>query len=473
MKHLTAVLVLWCLCSTASAAIPATAVWEVRPTTGSNLNGGGYDSALTGVGSSVDCSQTGTILSFTGLTAEASSTLTDSSAQFTAAHVGNAIHLESASVGTPGYYFITVFTDASTVTIDRSTTITTGVGKLCGPTKSFNGQTTTTLAASLVGGNIVYVKNEAWNEAVTLSASGTSSSSILVEGYNTTRGDAPTGTSRPTNARALAGAVAMTISGAFYQVNHLVVSAAGTNGWNFSGGNIVLWNVRATACGLAGFLSPGGNVTLLQCEADLNGSIGVSVTTAVGTVLYGCYVHNNVTSGVNTSNNGYVGIYNSIVTGNTSHGISVSAGAPVLHVIGNTINCNSSTGSCGASTVDGVNMAAGLVFNAGSIFLNNIFSNNGRYGVNKVTPVGVNTNLWLDYNNYFGNGTAARNNVPVGPHDLALDPSYANAAAGNYAIGTSLRAKGYPGLFPAALTTGFRDIGAVQSPGEVLFHVFP
>ncbi len=32
----------------------------------------------------------------------------------------------------------------------------------------------------------------------------------------------------------------------------------------------------------------------------------------------------------------------------------------------------------------------------------------------------------------------------------------------NYAIGTNLKAGGFPGAFPAGLTTGYTDIGAAQ-----------
>ncbi len=57
---------------------------------------------------------------------------------------------------------------------------------------------------------------------------------------------------------------------------------------------------------------------------------------------------------------------------------------------------------------------------------------------------------------------------------LTADP-FVNAAAGNFALNTTagggalLRAAGFPGVFPGALSTGYLDIGAVQSAGAGAF----
>ena len=130
--------------------------------------------------------------------------------------------------------------------------------------------------------------------------------------------------------------------------------------------------------------------------------------------------------------------------------------------------------SCGSSAVDGININTSTDFDAGSVITNNILSNNGRDGIRKVTSTGTNSNAYLDYNNYFGNVGAARTNVAAGPHDLALNPTYADAGGGNYAIGTNVQAQGFPGLFPAGLSRGYLDLGAVQSKGGGnVFQIFP
>ena len=42
------------------------------------------------------------------------------------------------------------------------------------------------------------------------------------------------------------------------------------------------------------------------------------------------------------------------------------------------------------------------------------------------------------------------------------DKAYQIVNGANFAVGTNLKAVGYPGIFPAAYTTGYQDIGAVQ-----------
>lgn len=472
MKYLLALLLSLIAAGNCFAAVAATRVYEVRPTTGSNLNGGCYDSAFTGVGGSIDYTYTTpTVFSFTDLTAVASTTVTSASNPFTAAMVGNCIHFESGVEGTPGFFVITAFTSAGQVTIDTSVTWTTGVGKLGGATASISGQTTTTLGASLTLSNKVWIKNEAWNEAAVFSSGGSGGPAAIVEGYNLVRGDNPTGTSRPTNARAGAGAIGLSVTGNFLIFKNLVVSGAGTICWNIAGTAVTLINTRATACGAEGYKAlTGGTVALLSCEADLNTTIGVNL--AVGpAIVSGCYLHHNTTTGLTNSSTSSVTIARSIIARNTSFGIAIT-NVSQLALLNNTIDCNSSAASCGSSAVDGLNISSGNYVKIGSMMVGNIFSNNGRDGIRQVS-VQADT-VWTDYNNYFGNVGTARTNISAGPHDLALNPAFANAAAGDYAIGTALQAQGWPGLFPASTTTGYLDVGAVQQRGGGnVFNIFP
>ena len=470
---------LWCLItllwvSPAWAALTATTIFEVQPTTGSNLNGGCYDNAFRGVGSSIDYTYDAPqVFSFTDLTAAASTALTSASNPFTAAMVGNCLHLESAAAGTPGYILIVAFVSAGQVTMEASRTITTGVGKLGGATASYNGQTTTTLAASMVAGNIIYHKasGQTWNEAVTLSIAGAAAGApMTVEGYNTTRGDAPTGTFRPTNARGGAGTVGVNITVGLYLLKNIVVSGAGTVGIQFTSSS-VFQNVRSTGNGTIGFLGTFSNF-LYNCEADLNTTVGVSFT-SIGNTVLNSNIHNNTGAGVLSIATGINYLLGNLLAHNGSHGVSYTTALPTPVLINNTIDCNSSAASCGSSAVDGVNIASGLGFYAQSVVLNNIFSNNGRDGFRKTTAGGVYTGILMDYNNYFGNVGTTQTNAIAGTHDKALNPGYANAASSDYAIGVNLQALGVPGLFPAGASMGYTDMGAVQRREEMVFHVFP
>ncbi len=127
------------------------------------------------------------------------------------------------------------------------------------------------------------------------------------------------------------------------------------------------------------------------------------------------------------------------------------------------------------------NNSVGLDGNVGITLsaANNIVYGNAVYGW-LLSPASVLT-LATDRTNAFGaNGADCSYSMAAScvldGTDLALSASpFANAAAGNFALNTAagggalLRAAGFPGVFPGALSTGYVDIGAVQSPSAGAF----
>jgi hypothetical protein len=181
-------------------AIGAGAVWEYR-TTGNNNYGGGFDSTLSGAGT--DYSQQDTAFaSYTNLACtNGTSTVTSSDGNFTSGLVGNCLNINTtANNFQAGFYFITGYTDANTITVDRSPVSggngTSGVG-------SIGGSIQTPLDAHVevfVGGNKIWIKGGSYTLTQIVSPSSTSATNttpIIVEGYKTTRGDYPKLTDRP------------------------------------------------------------------------------------------------------------------------------------------------------------------------------------------------------------------------------------------------------------------------------------
>lgn len=452
MKRIAIIVALLLLTAqVASAAITAATLWEVRPTNGDNTFGACFDSTIANAGTDYS-QQTTAQLSLTDLaTTGVTTTLTSVTGGFTAAMIGNCIRINSGTNFTVGYYQITARTDTNTVTVDRAPTTgvgATGAGKVGGATKSISGQTTTTLSGSLVAGNKVYIKNEAWNEAVAATgANGTSANPITYEGYNTSRGDAPTGSNRPRNNRAAAGTLAWNQPANYVYIKHLWMSNAGTSGFGGNGNFLVFENVRSSNNATDGFVYT-NQAVFINCEADTNSSVGFNTTGNV-TRIHGSYAHGNTGVGISLSGTN-VAVTNSISAANTSHGISVAAGGAIA-LINNTIQ-----GNTGAST-DGINLTSP---DAGMVMFNNIISNNGRYGVNSSAARTLPGN---DYNDYFGNSTAATNNFTGGAHDLTSNPTFTNSGSGDFSIGTPLRNACFPGTFPASTSTGRMDCGAVPS----------
>ena len=446
----------WLLCSpSAWAALQADTAWEIRPANGADTNGACYDTG----GAGTDYSkQNGAELSLTDLAQTLSSTtLTSATGGFTSAMVDNCIRISAEGTGpfTLAYYEITAFTNTNTVTLDRTACSTAncsgGTGAVGGAGASFEGPATNDISDSLVAGNKVWVKNEAWNEAVVLTVDGTAAAPIVIEGYNTSRGDLDfdpsTWANRPTNDRANAAGVGITLSGLLsYQIKYIRVTRAGGDGFGFitTGLDDQFIGCRADLCGGDGFDGIGTNSAIwLACEADNNTGRGIN-NASVGPVI-SCYLHDNTNNGVQAPNRG---LFSSIIDTNSADGI---AGTTAMgEIVGNTVD-----GNTGAAT-DG--LACTTPGGGVSVWINNIFSNNGNYGVNATDGDSV----WADYNNYDSNVSGARNNFPTGPNDQALASQFTGRAAGDFSIGTNLKALGFPGVFPGALSTGYVDIGAVQ-----------
>jgi len=235
-------------------ALTSNLVWEVR-TTGSDNNGGGFDSSYGGtdysqqdtaqlsltdlaattvtttwaastaynVGDKVipttandryyECTTAGT----SGATEPAWTTgigdtitdgtvvwtcrsfkLTSATGGFTSAMVGNVIHITAGTNFTAGFYLIEEYVDTNTVGIDRDPT--TGLDASAG-TGNVGGAVAnpSTIEDVVVAGNKVYVKSGTYILSSSLSITTVMDKGLPIEwiGYNLTRDDNPIGDNRP------------------------------------------------------------------------------------------------------------------------------------------------------------------------------------------------------------------------------------------------------------------------------------
>ncbi len=432
-------------------ALAAAIVWEVRPANGTANAGGGFKAGATGT----DRSQQNAVqTAFTDLVIGNPTTtdLTSAASPFGATDVGNVIAITGGIGFTTGLYEV-VSVAGTTATMDRAVGTagsTGGTGNLGGARSGFS-VGTTTLQASLVAGNKVWVKNEAWNEAVNLTVAGTAGAPITIEGYNATRGDLDfvpaQWANRPTNARAAAAGDGVTVGATSYILKYLTVTNAGTDGFESSSNRPIFIGCKATGCGGSGFnFNTGDTTNFIACESGSN-SLGGIVGTTGRLQAEGCYCHDNTGAGFQMSS-GILLLKLCISEANGGDGFGLTGNGTLT-----CINCTSD-GNTGAAT-DGLSMGSGVNH---SVVMNSIFSNNGNYGAGATATSGT----WADYNDFFGNATGARSNFPTGPNDVTTDPTFTNRAAGNFSIGTNLKALGFPGLFPGGLSTGYLDIGAVQ-----------
>lgn len=464
-------------------------------------------------------------------------TCTSATNPFTTQMVGNLIHLNSGTGVTAGWYEI-VSVSTGTATLDRSAgatysvvTYNTGGAFSLGSADDLVfalGANAATLANRWFikgGSSITYAIGASTTVQTT---SGNPVQYTVFESFVSTRGDRPTGATRPT--LAFGSQVVVFASGTI--VYDLITTGIATIAAQ-TGGKVILVNCKvvnlSTTAGRQGLNGNGAGFIAIASEFICIRGNAINLLTNGGSV-YGCYIHHSAT------------------------GLTCSATTANAQILGNIFeSCyTSALALTGAST-------------AGSIIRNNTFygseaklgiavalatatsllevTNNIIYGfVSGVTLTTANTSNFEDYNDYFNNTT----DVPAstiwqkGPHDLAVDPQFtsvpnrtgstATTTAGdhlvqsgatfqtwgitpgvdylyiasgtgvtagmypilsvdsetqitagvtlaadatankvwtitqghNFNVGTNLKATGYPGVFPAGLTTGYIDIGAVQ-----------
>lgn len=198
-----------------------------------------------------------------------------------------------------------------------------------------------------------------------------------------------------------------------------------------------------------------------DCEVLRCTAAGIAARTIAQ--CFGCYIHDNTGHGISFSaGNSTIVCEDCVIESNGSGGILLETTIGMLIVRNCTIHGN---------TGDGIDFTANANSSmANAIIFNNNITANGGYGI-RGTGVGASTGpvSYADFNN-FGTGATANTsgstlNVAAGDNDLAVDPGYADAANGDFAAGTNIKAKGFPaatrdlGSNPSSGTTAYNDIG--------------
>lgn len=386
--------------------------------------------------------------------AGANTSVSSATRAFISTDVGNLIRITGGTNWGVDFYEITAVSSNS-ATLDKAPApvgTPSGNWYLGGATNSIDSQPTKTLADDLVGSQIVFIKNEAWNEAIT-----TSVASVEFIGYNSTRLDNPQGADRPTLDRGGAAGDAFYTTANVQTLKNLIIQNAGDDclSASLAYGDMMFYlvNTKIAGCGGLGFNVNSGRrnrLALLNSEITTCTTGAANVYQANNEGSYSVYyssIHDNTGYGLA---HGVTGAYFSLFYDNGGLGaITATSVSGASVVLGCTID-----GNTGAST-DGINLAAY------SLLFNNIISNNGRYGLALTsTPVYWQfSKSWTDYNNVYGNAIDYYKSYP-GEHDLSVDPQFTDAANDNYAIGTNLKAKGFSTY--QAGGTSYLDIGALQ-----------
>lgn len=446
-------------------ALSTVVVWRMRAG-GAETNGGGYD-GVTYPGGTDYSDQDSPQLSLTDLTSTASTTVTTVLGTFTSNMVGNVLRLASGTGTTTGYYVIATYVSATQVTLDRvSGTYTAGVAKVGGAHASLlqyaNGGIATQpiLTTPLLAGHTVYIRGAGSDDPSTADYDYTANAGNY---WTIPNGDDTNGyvkfigyNGRP-YIKCPSGSL-MVYNSARHWVENLKMQVSGNT-----------YSIAPWACR-----------TMNNIYMDSNGIDGVFIAT---TNFTNSYVYNSGSTAAGTNNSFLHNTYGGIIANNyflnlrgrinlsymvnfTNNIVSGSkctaSGAVYMNeltdymysVTGNTFYNNS------GSALELVNNRDSL----GANILNNIFANNGGYGIKFPSGTAYNDahTPICNYNTFYSNTSGTMQYKTAGANDSTANPTFTSTGTGDFSVGTNMKAIGFPALITKSGTTSYVDMGAAQ-----------
>jgi hypothetical protein len=514
----------------AYGAIGNTAVWEVEQNaTASDVNGGGFDPGIGTCGTDYS-QQAAAQFSFTDLATTTGTTtcvVTSASHNFVSTDSCNAVHINSGTSWTAGWYFITSVS-GNAATLDRAcgsaATLTAGTWHE-GGALSWQASSTTTWAAAISAGNTIWIKYSAtqytFNGSIAITDS-TVTHQGLMSGYNTVRGDNPTGANRPVlNLVGSSNDV-----GAYTVVQNLIFTGNAVTPMSSDGFTTWQNNKFMNTSTSSGHFGVGNGADDLFINNEIISQAGFGASNNGDSTFYGNYFHDTPTCYRFSGTAPMMLLYNIFVDCPTA-AISITAAEIETALIANNTLKGGNVQGVGVSVASGA---------GGARLVGNIITDFAT-GISATT---ANTNQWSNWNDFFSN-TTNRTNWTAGASDYSADPGFqsvkvisgsagtvsgsvltdaaadftsfvdntdyvmfisgsgltvtpgsilgtshtthsvtlATAPGGsgsnvNYVVvtghnflpGPNVVNKAFPGIFPGALTTGFLSSGAVQKlPG--------
>lgn len=397
-------------------AFTSSGVVEIRDT-GAAVNGGYYNSAV--VGATTDYSQQDTAqLTIADGDCNNSTTLTSVTGGFTAAMIGNAMHIVGAGF-TTGWYEIRTRVDTNTITLDRNPTggghPTTGSCVVGGALTDLPG-----IAATLTGDYAIHIKKGsytwgAFTLPVVSNGYGNPFTSKWVAGYKTIRNDKPTGADRP----AITQTATLTTNSNM-MLRDLIITG------NFNGAlvscgtfnniiNCKISQTNATANLSAVVNASGAYGALVGCEIICTNGYAINCFYYVQS----CYIHDSVTGW----------LFNTVVeSGMIENSVIDTCSTDAINATKHCRIANCTIYGCAADAIH-VDQRATIV--------NCIVSGNAN-GVRMNTSFTV-----VGRNNVFNNTTNFPSNSYVADSsDLLADPLLTDPANGNFTLTSLSPARG-------------------------------
>jgi len=422
-------------------------------------------------------------ISTTDAVAIGTSTISSATANFSAAIVGNIIHLAGGTGSlASGWYLVTTFNNSSSIIVDRSVAAGTGISIDIGGALSTLVQLNTNMSSA----QIAWVQNTGTISITTsiginYSSSASNNTSTQINGYNSSRGDngvvtirQASGSSTMVNITSVGGLTFRNFVIDCNSTNSVAMNIQGTSGQNVAqnilvtGGctnNGITFNNQGHACIRCTVQNLGSGSTTAFLMEQGNGPnfcidcLAVSGTGSIGfkgAVFFciRCIAANN--------------------SGGNSDGFQITTNSGWMFMCQSCVSYNNGR--------DGFRFAP-----SSPIYIENTIAyGNAGVGFNDTTGTVPAGGYTLNWNGFGANTGGNRTNVSAGANDVTLtaDP-FVNGAANNFALnttaggGAALRGVGFPGILANGGTavggTGNIDIGALQavavSAGQVGYAI--
>lgn len=445
--------------------------WDVRPSVGSDTNGGGFVRNGTGTNWSM---QTSPQYSVTDAVANGTTTITSATASFGTDVVDNIIYIQGGS-GSIAATRRRVVSRTNSTTIVVNDTVATSTGM----TLKLGGSLATIAhAESLVlSGHIVHIKasgTTTLTSSIALSASGTDvAGPILWWGYDSTQrdntGSRPVITSSTSSLTLVDGAAS--IVGRVFQ-NIKFTHTGATRGVVLKANSFPNTGISAINCESDGVLTffkidnvgaeYGGSMFLENCRIMNSTSSGIAGTSFIAR---NCVIAGGAGAGIKLGH-GNLGlaivIDNCIIRNNSGDGIDGAYTAPGAIQVSNCVFWNN-----GGTAID--LDCSNLYLPSFVVISGNIIGLSGAYGMRLYSKIVANANLFTNayYSNTSGNQASG---TPAGSGDVSLsgDP-FTNTSTEDYTLdttsgeGAALKDICYPLFMPFGITAPKRNIGLAQN----------
>lgn len=469
MRALKACIATLLLAANSYAALSALTQLNVQ-TDGTDTNGAGFTAGGTGTNYSLfanknaagctSCGSSTVDLSTTDAVAAGTTTITSVTANFQTTIVDNVVYFAGGTGTITGQWRrVTARASTTSITIDASIAISTGMTMNIGGALLTNAQAA---AVATVAGMTVNLKAGTYTITSVIAITvGT----ITWRGYGTTPGDGGTKPLITTSTNSTVAFSTVSTSGVQLWDNISFSNTAGTKDavirqTNNHGTTSQQWIIRSskisggTRCIDSSNIGSGWDVAYITIEkSEITGCTTVGVDSNAGVVyIDGSYFHANAVS-VNTNTSSLaLTIAYSIFGDDTDTSVNVNSVRLAVYNSTFVAATNKAVFPSNSLTVYATYRNNLMYGNDYGIFYSGGTLPNGQVNITSANNCFKNTNGNLGYSG-------------VGDITMTVDP-FTNLAAKDYSLnstaggGAACRSAGYPGVFPAGLTTGGISIGA-------------